>query len=84
VSDEKQIRLAALNSGADDYVTRPFDMDELEARIRGVLRRTAREVVPSWGGEIRIGDLVIDLDKSHYSYNEPGIGYRFADLQIKP
>lgn len=61
VRDEKPIRLAALNAGADDYVTKPFDMDELEARIRAVLRRTAMEESQTSGGEIRIHDLVIDL-----------------------
>ena len=42
VRDEKQMKLAALNAGADDYVTKPFDMEELEARIRAVLRRSAQ------------------------------------------
>ena len=36
VADSKTIKLAALNAGADDYITKPFDMDELEARIRAV------------------------------------------------
>ena len=61
VRDEKPIRLAALNAGADDYITKPFDMDELEARIRAVLRRGAMEEAQSPGGEIRIHDLVSDL-----------------------
>jgi two-component system, OmpR family, KDP operon response regulator KdpE len=61
VRDEKQTRLAALNAGADDYVTKPFDMDELEARIRAVLRRTAIQEAQSPTGEIRIHDLMIDL-----------------------
>jgi two-component system KDP operon response regulator KdpE len=61
VRDEKPIRLAALNVGADDYITKPFDMDELEARIRAVLRRGAMEETQSPGGEIRVHDLVIDL-----------------------
>ncbi len=39
VADSKGIKLAALNAGADDYITKPFDMDELEARIRAVIRR---------------------------------------------
>jgi len=61
VRDEKQIRLAALNAGADDYITKPFDMDELEARIRAVLRRTAMEDSQTSAAEIRVHDLVIDL-----------------------
>jgi two-component system KDP operon response regulator KdpE len=61
VRDEKQMRLAALNAGADDYVTKPFDMEELEARIRAVLRRSAYESANSSSGEIHIHDLTIDL-----------------------
>lgn len=61
VRDEKSIRLTALNVGADDYMTKPFDMEELEARIRAVLRRSAYEGTHSASGEIHIHDLVIDL-----------------------
>lgn len=61
VRDEKQMKLAALNAGADDYVTKPFDMDELEARIRAVLRRSAYEGANSSSGEIHVHDLTIDL-----------------------
>ena len=61
VHDEKQTRLAALNAGADDYITKPFDMDELEARIRAVLRRTAQSHTETAKGEIQVDDLVVDL-----------------------
>jgi len=61
VRDEKTMKLAALNAGADDYVTKPFDMDELEARIRAVLRRTAYEDAQSSSGEIHVDDLTINL-----------------------
>src|SRR5664279_2221160 len=61
VNGDKKTNLAALNSGADDCISKPFDMEELEARIRAVLRRgtngTSREV----NNEIRVHDLVIDL-----------------------
>jgi two-component system KDP operon response regulator KdpE len=41
VRDTKQDKLAALDAGADDYVTKPFDSDELLARVRAALRRSA-------------------------------------------
>jgi len=59
--DEKSIRLSALNSGADDYMTKPFDMEELEARIRAVLRRTPPPETHLEMPMIRTQDLVIDL-----------------------
>src|SRR5882757_1793693 len=49
----------ALDLGADDYVTKPFAMDELGARIRAALRRGATE--PARPTAHRIGDWVIDL-----------------------
>jgi two-component system, OmpR family, KDP operon response regulator KdpE len=58
VVGEESEKVAALDAGADDYVTKPFGMDELLARLRAMLRRTApAEPV------LRIGELEIDLDK---------------------
>jgi two-component system KDP operon response regulator KdpE len=51
-------KVEALDAGADDYVTKPFGMDELLARMRAVSRRMTTEGdVP----QIRLGDLVVDL-----------------------
>ncbi|WP_371781524.1 response regulator [Streptosporangium subroseum] len=54
-----QDKVEALDAGADDYVTKPFGIDELLARIRAVSRRTA--VQESELAQISIGDHVIDL-----------------------
>ena len=54
-------KVAALDAGADDYVTKPFGTEELLARIRVALRRT--DVAPASGGQIVRGDLVIDRDR---------------------
>ena len=57
--DRPNHKVAALDAGADDYVTKPFDIDELLARVRAALRRSPR---PTIGSEIvRAGDLEIDL-----------------------
>ena len=63
INDDKSTKLAALNAGADDYVMKPFDMEELEARLRAVLRRSVREQSNTASGEIRVHDLVLDLVK---------------------
>ncbi len=57
VGDERE-KVRALDAGADDYVTKPFGTDELLARLRAVMRRSADQ---SGGSELSIGDLVIDV-----------------------
>ena len=60
---EEQDRLAGLDLGADDYVTKPFSPRELAARVRAVLRRTARETVELEPAELEYGDIRVDLDR---------------------
>lgn len=56
--DERTDKILGLESGADDYITKPFDFEELVARIRAALRRVESMQHPS--GKIEVGDLVID------------------------
>ena len=58
VGEEHQ-KIAALDAGADDYVTKPVGIDELLARLRAVLRRTTPDGEPV----VAVGELVVDLDK---------------------
>jgi two-component system, OmpR family, KDP operon response regulator KdpE len=51
-------KVEALDAGADDYVTKPFGMDELLARMRAVVRRSAPEPDEP---QIRLGELIVDL-----------------------
>ena len=59
VRDREADKIQALDRGADDYVTKPFGMGELLARLRAVLRHRQREVAEE--PVFRSGDLVVDL-----------------------
>ncbi|HKV59604.1 MAG TPA: response regulator transcription factor [Ktedonobacteraceae bacterium] len=60
--DAESDKVTALDLGADDYLTKPFGVEELLARVRAVLRRTGWEGVPPTGGIKQFGDLEIDLE----------------------
>ncbi len=58
VGDEQE-KVAALDAGADDYVTKPFGIDELLARLRAALRRADAPTDPV----VELGELVVDLER---------------------
>lgn len=71
--EEEKDKILGLDTGADDYVTKPFSFKELMSRIRANIRRTSGEVV--WeqradAGVITIGELVID--RTHYLVTKSG------------
>lgn len=55
--DAVESRIAGLDAGADDYIVKPFDLDELAARIRSALRRSAGRAEP----DLTIGPVSVDL-----------------------
>jgi two-component system OmpR family response regulator len=58
--DEVRDKVSALDGGADDYLTKPFDLEELSARMRALVRRADQPE----GSRIEVGDLKMDL-RSH-------------------
>jgi len=85
-------KVEALDAGADDYVTKPFGMDELLARMRAVSRRATTDGdVP----RVSLGDLVIDLaakrvirsateDKQHRTASDDKHGAGNGDIRLTP
>ena len=71
--------IKALDAGADDYVTKPFRIRELFARIRAVLRRTARDNSSS---SMLIGRLNIDFNAREASFGQEKIGLTATEWQL--
>lgn len=61
VKGEEQTKVKALDAGADDYITKPFGMDELLARLRAALRRVSAKEPAGLMSPLTTGDFQLDL-----------------------
>ena len=68
--DSVDDRIAGLTVGGDDYVTKPFSLEELVARLRGLIRRSGMTVDDSADSHIEVGDL--ELDEDSYEVRRDG------------
>jgi two-component system, OmpR family, KDP operon response regulator KdpE len=62
VRDDEDDKVEALNAGADDYVTKPFQIRELTARLRSIIRRSKTSAIPS-NVPVVVGSLTLDPDR---------------------
>src|SRR6266699_1993327 len=69
--------LSGLRLGADDYITKPFDMEELLARIRAVLRRARPSV-----NRIRLGDVTVDFVNKRASRGKRTIAFTYREFEL--
>lgn len=71
-------KIGGLNLGADDYITKPFDTDELLARIRALLRRKEKFT----GDILRYGDIYLDRDSAELGCGDKKITLGKKEFQI--
>jgi two-component system KDP operon response regulator KdpE len=80
VRDSLPDKIAALDAGADDYVVKPFEAEELLARVRANLRRAGEsEIEPT---VIRAGDLEIDLARRQVTWAGEPVGLRPIEMRL--
>src|SRR4249919_3537060 len=63
VASDTVDRVVGLETGADDYIAKPFEPRELLARVKSVLRRVATPVASNSGPRVRMGRRVLELDR---------------------
>jgi len=71
-------KVNGLNAGADDYLTKPFDTQELLARVRALTRRTGEVVM----NELACGDLTLNLDTAQLSCGEERVQLSRKELEV--
>jgi DNA-binding response OmpR family regulator len=71
-------RVAGLDSGADDYLVKPFELDELRARIRAVSRRRGGHAEAA----IRLGPLVLDTASRQVSWEGQPVELRRREFEV--
>jgi len=76
-------RVAGLELGADDYLTKPFSIRELEARIKAVLRRMERPVTPEKGErKLAGGKLIIDSERHRVRMGKVPVELSLSEFRI--
>lgn len=75
-------KIIGLEIGADDYITKPFSVRELQARIKTVLRRTKNTVTSQDSGIIKVDDIEIDLDKHEVRRGEEKYILTLKEFQL--
>ena len=79
--DAVEDKVAGISEGGDDYVTKPFSLEEVVARLRGLLRRTALAATPD-DNVLVVGDLTLDEDSHEVTRAGEGIQLTATEFEL--
>ncbi|MFG2599531.1 response regulator transcription factor [Streptomyces sp. NPDC048462] len=79
--DSVEDRIAGLTAGGDDYVTKPFSLEEVVARLRGLIRRSGTAAVRS-ESTLAVGDLLLDEDSHEVSRGGANIHLTATEFEL--
>ena len=79
--DAAEHRVAGLTAGGDDYVTKPFSLEEVVARLRALIRRTA-VVADASASVLAVGDLTMDEDTHEVTRSEAQIALTATEFEL--
>jgi two-component system OmpR family response regulator len=80
--DTVEDRIAGITAGGDDYVTKPFSLEELVARLRGLLRRAGMTRERAESALLTVGDLVMDEDAHEVTRAGTGIDLSPTEFEL--
>jgi DNA-binding response OmpR family regulator len=75
-------KVAGLEVGADDYITKPFSMREFRSRVKAALRRSRMAVDPPSDESIESGNLIIDFDRRMVTLRDEEIKVTYVEFEI--
>jgi two-component system, OmpR family, KDP operon response regulator KdpE len=79
---EEDLKVTALDAGADDYITKPFGHEEMLARVRAVLRRASPTINETGQKKLQIEDLSIDFETRRVRIGEQDISLTKTEYAI--
>ncbi|AWK10005.1 DNA-binding response regulator [Streptomyces spongiicola] len=80
--DAVEDRIAGLTAGGDDYVTKPFSLEEVVARLRGLIRRSGRAAAARDESLLVVGDLTLDEDSHEVTRDGTSIHLTATEFEL--